>query len=1161
MKGLTFAHSDWDLQKVGDSYGKSTCQAGTVLTAFSTDNWHYDMYRNLDTIPGAVQLEFAHHINILDGAVMLTGAEGVNMKNDVVDCQVTGNYFYQTGGSGVVVGNPQHIYENDSLEPDTYVHHVDSDPAKDIFGATADKEKYQNGLEAIPRNVTISNNLFAACARLFPSNVTVTSFYTENLQVEHNWLKDTAYSGMNIGWGWCDFDGKTADFQDWGEPYRASIIPGIPTSTCKENKLLNNRIDDTMQILHDGGSIYTLGQQDGTQIAGNYLRNTQFALYQDEGSANFATIQNNVMSGKSTYSIAAVEYGRKHDLTYDNNYATNASCGISNVPGMNIKNENFNHVADGVWPLEAYEITLNAGLQKEYVQKYADELSALHGGPQDVVLPASVKMNDGDALPIMGFLSASDKIWLAPAGTTGFTEGDSMTVASGDAETITVPKLDGEYRIYVEYSDGTVSDASHYSVQVTNTSAKLGQHALTLYQTGKVYGQLTIENLDDASSAVWSSSQPEIATVDQNGLVKALQAGSTVITAQVGDLALTCQITVKETPVSSEALTMWFSADKGVTLDADGTSVKSWQSQTDSGVELIQNTADNMPQLITDDNGVKHLQFVNDSLSLDGVDFNNKSNLSIILVAHYTGTNYDSGWSGETNTDFFAPSSASWSGLYVAPYQKYIMARFGSGVANCQLQCNRDHEIDANSITAAVKDGSLEKVYVDGVEDFSRDGQAAATKDIGSTLYVGTGFLANNNWYYQETISEILVYDRSLTSAEVADISLYLKSKYGLPVDLKSITATSPTKTEYEISEELDLTGLEVTAHYEDGKDTAVSDYQVSGFDSTAAGEKTVTVSYGGQSTTFTVTVKAPVTVDPIEVTAPSKTEYEIGEALDLTGLAVTAHYSDGSESDVTDDCEVTGFDSATAGEKAVTVSYEGQTATFTVTVKAPKPEITLTSIEVTAPVKIEHKIGEALDLTGLAVTAHYSDGSENDVTADCEVTGFDSAAAGEKTVTVSYKGQKATFKVTVKEAQATAALKSITVAGPAKTEYQVGEGMDLTGLVVTAHYSDSSSKTVTGYQVTGFDSTKAGKFTLTVSYSEGDLTKTASVELTVKAKDAGGNSDNNSSQGSSSSGETNSSPAQTGDRFPMAAGISLVVISFACLGALIVLKRKGKAD
>ena len=90
MKGLTIAHSDWGLQKVGDSYGKSTVQAGTVYTAFSTDNWHYDMYRNLDTLPGAIQMEFAHHISILDGAIKLTGAEGVNMKNDVEDCEVTG---------------------------------------------------------------------------------------------------------------------------------------------------------------------------------------------------------------------------------------------------------------------------------------------------------------------------------------------------------------------------------------------------------------------------------------------------------------------------------------------------------------------------------------------------------------------------------------------------------------------------------------------------------------------------------------------------------------------------------------------------------------------------------------------------------------------------------------------------------------------------------------------------------------------------------------------------------------------------------------------------------------------------------------------------------------------------------------------------------------
>ena len=70
-----------------------------------------------------------------------------------------------------------------------------------------------------------------------------------------------------------------------------------------------------------------------------------------------------------------------------------------------------------------------------------------------------------------------------------------------------------------------------------------------------------------------------------------------------------------------------------------------------------------------------------------------------------------------------------------------------------------------------------------------------------------------------------------------------------------------------------------------------------------------------------------------------------------------------------------------------------------------------------TGPNKTEYEIGDELDLTGLMVTAHYSDGNEKVLSAgDYEVSGFDSAAAGEKTVTVTYQGETVSFKITVKE-------------------------------------------------------------------------------------------------------------------------------------------------
>lgn len=77
--------------------------------------------------------------------------------------------------------------------------------------------------------------------------------------------------------------------------------------------------------------------------------------------------------------------------------------------------------------------------------------------------------------------------------------------------------------------------------------------------------------------------------------------------------------------------------------------------------------------------------------------------------------------------------------------------------------------------------------------------------------------------------------------------------------------------------------------------------------------------------------------------------------------------------------------------------------------------------------------------------------------------------------------------------------LSSIAVTGtPASALYYVGDSLDTTGLTVTATYSDGSSKAVTGFSVAAFSEVNLGtEQTLTISYTEGSVTKTADVSGT----------------------------------------------------------------
>lgn len=78
--------------------------------------------------------------------------------------------------------------------------------------------------------------------------------------------------------------------------------------------------------------------------------------------------------------------------------------------------------------------------------------------------------------------------------------------------------------------------------------------------------------------------------------------------------------------------------------------------------------------------------------------------------------------------------------------------------------------------------------------------------------------------------------------------------------------------------------------------------------------------------------------------------------------------------------------------------------------------------------------------------------------------------------------------------------LSYIKITPPTKVKYFVGDSFDSTGFNVTAFYTDSSSKDVTEQAIiSGFDSsTKFSTQTITVSYTEANITKTSSFDISI---------------------------------------------------------------
>ncbi len=175
---------------------------------------------------------------------------------------------------------------------------------------------------------------------------------------------------------------------------------------------------------------------------------------------------------------------------------------------------------------------------------------------------------------------------------------------------------------------------------------------------------------------------------------------------------------------------------------------------------------------------------------------------------------------------------------------------------------------------------------------------------------------------------------------------LYFNSSTAYVTNFSTMTVTAPKVTGVTISalpdkqtyiegQALDLTGGAILVTYDNGETQTLpmTSAAVSGYDPTLTGTQNITLTYGELSTSFTVTVQAKALVSLAITHLPDKTAYHEDELFSADGLIVTAYYDNDTSAPVTG-YALTGY-SQTPGEKTVTASLEGKSASFTVTVSA----------------------------------------------------------------------------------------------------------------------------------------------------------------------------------------------------------------------------------
>ncbi len=237
-----------------------------------------------------------------------------------------------------------------------------------------------------------------------------------------------------------------------------------------------------------------------------------------------------------------------------------------------------------------------------------------------------------------------------------------------------------------------------------------------------------------------------------------------------------------------------------------------------------------------------------------------------------------------------------------------------------------------------------------------------------------------------------------------------------------------------------------------------------------------------------------------------------VGEQYQYDGIVI-AHYSDGTSKEISD-YVVSNVSTEVEGTVTVSITYSEDGLTkitnFTISVREKESQrVYLESITVEQlPNKVNYVVNEKLDLTGLVVKANYSDDSSVDVTSFISVDTYDLYEVGTKKVTIYYEEDEfevsTSFNVYVREQGVSEEqiLVSITVEGQS-TEIEVGKEYKFDG-TVTAHYSNGTSLPAIGYILKVNPSDKPNTFIVTITYTEDDISVSASYEIKIKSSSSG---------------------------------------------------------
>lgn len=163
--------------------------------------------------------------------------------------------------------------------------------------------------------------------------------------------------------------------------------------------------------------------------------------------------------------------------------------------------------------------------------------------PTGLTLPETLTLTEGGD-------GQSLAATVEPADTTDYTvtyTSSDDSIATVDAAGNVTPVTAGEAEVTAEIADKALTATCHVVVTPAVEALYLSEDAVTLGTGEEETLTLTAEPEEaDVSAAVWTSSDESIATVDEEGTVTAVAEGEATVTATLGGVEVTCEVTVSD---------------------------------------------------------------------------------------------------------------------------------------------------------------------------------------------------------------------------------------------------------------------------------------------------------------------------------------------------------------------------------------------------------------------------------------------------------------------------------------------------------------------------------------------------------------------------------------------------------------------------------------